>query len=239
MYIESLGGLPAECVGGPNGNGEGSGPVVVLLHGFGAPGDDLVALWKMIRVPDHVRFVFPAAPLALDGGLLGGRAWWMLDMERIARDMASGRGRDVNAVPEGLVEARACMIALLDDLERRWNIRSQEVFLGGFSQGAMLACDTVLHTDRPFAGLILLSGSLIAKDEWVTLMANRKGLPVFQSHGTEDPLLPFTTAQDLRNAMTEHGLPVNWHEFRGGHEIPFFVLEWLGLFLQTQIRAIS
>ena len=237
MHIENLGGLSAQIVGGSDRNGGGTGPMVVLLHGFGAPGDDLVGLWRMIRVPNEVRFVFPVAPLALDGGMQGGRAWWMLNMEQIARDMASGRGRDVHAVPQGLAEARTLIVELLDILEEKWNITSERIILGGFSQGAMLACDTVLRTGRPFAGLVLLSGTLIAKGEWIPLIPNRKGLPVFQTHGTDDPLLPFQTAQNLRDALTDQGLLVDWHEFRGGHEIPFFVLDRLGSFLQTNLRT--
>ena len=239
MHIKALGGLQAQIVGGPDRDGGGTGPMVVLFHGFGAPGDDLVALWKMIRVPDEVRFVFPVAPLALDDGPQGGRAWWMLDLERIARDLASGRGRDVHSVPQGISEARASIVSLLDQLEKKWNTTSRHIFLGGFSQGAMLACDTVLRTDRPFAGLILLSGGLIAKDEWLSLIPNRKGLPVFQSHGTDDPLLPFGNAKDLGNALTNQGLSVDWHEFRGGHEIPFYVLERLGSFLRTHLLTLT
>ena len=103
----------------------------------------------------------------------------------------------------------------------------------------MLACDTVLRTERPFAGLILLSGSLIAKEEWVPLMGKRKGLPVFQSHGTDDPLLSFQTAETLRDLLTEHGLSLDWQEFQGGHEIPFFVLKQLGKFLQPLLGTSS
>ena len=239
MYIENLGGLAAHVVGGSDRDGRGTDPVVVLLHGFGAPGDDLVALWKMIRVPDEVRFVFPVAPLSLNGELQDGRAWWMLDMEQIARDIASGRRRDVHAVPQGLSEARSSVIALLDELEQQWHISSEQIILGGFSQGAMLSCDTVLRTERPFAGLILLSGSLIAKEEWVPLMGKRKGLPVFQSHGTDDPLLSFQTAETLRDLLTEHGLSLDWQEFQGGHEIPFFVLKQLGKFLQSFLDTSS
>ncbi len=239
MYIESLGGLAAHIVGGSEQNAVGTNPVVVLLHGFGAPGDDLVALRKMIHVPDAVKFVFPVAPLSLNGNPQDGRAWWMLDMEQIANDLVSGRGRDIYAIPQGLLEARSSVIALLDELEQQWHISSERVILGGFSQGAMLACDTVLRTERPFAGLILLSGSLIAKEEWVPLMAKRKGLPVFQSHGTDDPLLSFQTAETLRNLLTKHGVSLDWYEFRGGHEIPFFVLKQLGKFLQSFLGTSS
>ena len=235
MYLETPGGIKAQIVGGPDRDGGGRGPIVVLLHGFGAPGDDLVALWKMMYVSDEVRFVFPVAPLALDGVIYGGRAWWMLDMERMARDVASGRGCDVSVVPNGLSEARASILALLDNLEHQWNITSDQIILGGFSQGAMLACDTVLRADRPFAGLILLSGSMIAKDEWISCMPNRQGLSVFQSHGTDDPVLPCGIAKDLRTTMMEQGISVEWHEFRGGHEIPFVVLEHLSRFIQAQL----
>jgi phospholipase/carboxylesterase len=192
-----------------------------------------VALYKILRVPDEIRFVFPVAPLSLNGEFQDERAWWMLDMEQIARDITSGRKRDVHAVPQGLSEARSSVIAVLDELEQQWHISSERIILGGFSQGAMLSCDTVLRTERPFAGLILLSGSLIAKEDWVPLMAKRKGLPVFQSHGTDDPLLSFQTAEILRNLLAEHGLSLDWHQFQGGHEIPFFVLKQLAKFLQS------
>lgn len=229
MRRETYGGLQVQIVGGPDREGGGNGPVVILLHGFGAPGDDLVSLWRMLRVPDTVRFVFPIAPLTLDDGLPGGRAWWMIDMDRIARELASGRGRDIHGVPPGLAVAREHLLAMMDELDRQWGL--DQVFIGGFSQGAMLACDAVFRTSRSFAGLIILSGSIMAKQEWQERWPTRKGLPVFQSHGTDDPLLPHETAVQLRDGLLSHGLPVVWHEFRGGHEIPLSVLERLGPFL--------
>lgn len=237
MRVQTYGGLEVSLAGGPDREGGGNGPVVILLHGFGAPGDDLAALWRMLRVPDAVRFVFPAAPLKLDDGFPGGRAWWMLDLDRLARDSASGRGRDVHVVPDGVEAAREQLLAMLDDFDRHEGLPRDHVFLGGFSQGAMLACDTVARTSRAFAGLIILSGSIIAKRDWEARWPSRKGLPVFQSHGTDDPLLPHETAVQLRDDLLRHGLPVTWHEFRGGHEIPFPVLEQLGSFLTNPGRS--
>jgi len=231
MRMHTYGGLDVHIAGGPDREGGGNGPVVILLHGFGASGDDLVALWRMVRVPDAVRFVFPVAPLKLDEGLPDGRAWWMLDMEQIARQMAEGHGRDIETVPDGLAVARERVLAMLDDLDRHESLPPDQVFLGGFSQGAMLACDTVLRSPRAFAGLIILSGSIIARSEWEERWPARKGLPVFQSHGTDDPLLPHETATQLKDTLIRHGLTVTWHEFRGEHEIPLPVLDQLGLFL--------
>ena len=77
MRQEQWAGLEVCITGGLDREGSGDGPLVILLHGFGAPGDDLVALWRYLKVPDDVRFMFTAAPLELDMGLGSSRAWWM------------------------------------------------------------------------------------------------------------------------------------------------------------------
>ena len=232
MKLEQLGGLKARLTGGTDGRGGGNGPVVVLLHGWGAPGDDLVPLGHEIDAPSGTRFVFPEAPLMLQMGFGDSRGWWMLDLEQRQREIAAGRARDLSRkIPEGLAVARAKVIALLDELERR--LGAKQMVLGGFSQGAMLACDVALHTGKPLAGLVMLSGTLLAADEWTPLMPKRKGLRVFQSHGSADPLLPSFMAESLRDLLNQAGLPVEWVGFRGGHEIPGVVLEKLGGFLRS------
>jgi phospholipase/carboxylesterase len=237
MKVEQLGGLKVRLTGGTDGRGGGDGPVVVLLHGWGAPGDDLVPLGSEIDAPPGTRFVFPEAPLALQTGFGGpssasGRGWWMLDIEKRQREIAAGRARDLSReVPKGLAEARAKVVALLDELERRAG--AKQIVLGGFSQGAMLACDVALHSGKPLAGLVLLSGTLLAQDEWMPLMPKRKGLRVFQSHGSMDQLLPFFMAESLRDLLMQAGLSVEWVGFRGGHEIPGIVLDKLGGFLRS------
>ncbi len=232
MKREQLGGLMTHLAGGTDGRGGGDGPIVVLLHGWGAPGDDLVPLGQEIDAPRGTRYVFPEAPLSLQMGFGDSRGWWMLDIEKRQREIAAGRARDLSRkVPEGLAEARTKVIALLDELERRAGAR--QIVLGGFSQGAMLACDVALHTNRPLAGLVMLSGTLLAADEWTPLMPKRKGLKVFQSHGSMDQLLPSFMAEQLRDLLNQAGLSVEWVGFRGGHEIPGLVLEKLGGFLQA------
>jgi phospholipase/carboxylesterase len=208
---------------------DGDGPVVVLLHGFGAPGTDLVPLGQVMDVPPSVRFVFPAAPLELGWQFGGGRAWWMIDIERMQRAMARGETRDLSReVPQGLAEARAAVVAMLDEVEARFG---GPIVLGGFSQGAMLSCDVALRTERPLAGLVLMSGTYLAADEWKPRMPSRAGLPVMQSHGVQDPLLPFALAERLRDDLGAAGLKVDWHGFYGQHEIPKVVLDAVGAFV--------
>jgi len=231
MKVDQLGGLKVRLTGGTDGHGGGSGPAVVLLHGWGAPGDDLVPLGSEIDAPTGTRYVFPEAPLSLQMGFGESRGWWMLDIERRQREIAAGRARDLSReIPKGLAEARATVSAFLDELERQRG--AKQVVLGGFSQGAMLACDVALHSGRPLAGLVMLSGTLLAADEWTPLMGKRQGLRVFQSHGSLDPLLPSFMAEQLRDLLTQAGLSVEWIGFRGGHEIPGVVLDKLGGFLR-------
>ena len=140
--------------------------------------------------------------------------------------MASGKPRDRSgSVPEGSVEPRNLMIAFLDALMEEHDVEAKRIVLGGFSQGSMVATDVLLRTDHDFAGLIVWSGTLLAKDEWVPLMAKRKGLRVVQSHGEADALLPFELAERLRDHLRESGLMVDWVNFAGGHEIPPQVLD--------------
>ncbi|MGP0594176.1 alpha/beta hydrolase [Nitrospira sp. T9] len=236
MRHEHWAGLDVCITGGMDRQGSGEGPLVVLLHGFGAPGDDLVALWRYLNVPDDVRFLFPAAPLQLSMSFGDARAWWMLDMERLTQARAQGQWEALSQeIPRGLPPSRTQMQDVLSLATETLSVPSSSLIVGGFSQGAMLATDLVLHTDIPFAGLILLSGTLIAKQEWLTRLPKRQGLPVFQSHGTDDPILSFSMAQQLREHIQTAGLPVSWVEFRGGHEIPIQVLQGLGAFLQSHL----
>ena len=233
MRSETWAGLDVRITGGPDREGGGTGPVVILLHGFGAPGDDLVALWRMLDVPSEIRFLFPAAPLSLNLGVGESRAWWMLDMERLTRARAQGQWDTLTReIPAGLQAAHDQLKKFLDEARQHMDIPPQHLAMGGFSQGAMLACDLALRTNLSIAGLILMSGSIISRDSWFSSISHRKGLPVFQSHGTDDPLLSCGVAQQLRDAFIAGGLEVHWNEFQGGHEIPIQVLEQLGQFLR-------
>jgi phospholipase/carboxylesterase len=227
-----VGGLKVRLVGGSDGHGGGDGPLVMLLHGFGAPGDDLVPLADVIQVPGKPRWLFPEAPLSLNMGFGDSRAWWIIDFARIQEDRAAGRIRDLSVeIPQGLALARERFLDFLKELPSQLPIDYKKTVIGGFSQGAMLTCDTVLHTDYPVAGLVQLSGNLLAQAVWGPLMRKRKGLPVFQSHGTQDDVLPNIGAERLRDALTQAGLAVEWHSFRGRHAIPDAVLRRLGPFI--------
>jgi phospholipase/carboxylesterase len=235
MRRESISGLDVVFAGGSDREGGGDGPLVILLHGFGAPGEDLVPLWRVLYgydgIPPSTRFAFPQAPLEVDPNW-GGRAWWMIDVMALQRAMLQGRTRDLaNEVPAGLAEARAQIFSLVDELRTR--LSPPKLILGGFSQGAMLSLDVALRSEVD--AVVLMSGTLIAEREWLPLMPTKKSLPVFQSHGREDPMLPFSAAERLREQLTQSGIEVDWVPFRGQHEIPPQVLDRLAAFMTRQL----
>lgn len=239
MRVERVADLTVRITGGVDREGGGSGPLVVLLHGYGAPGTDLVGLWREVRVPREVRFAFPAAPLEVDIGMPGleARAWWNLDLPELERAFAMGREDAVaRAIPAGLDSARTRVEALLDELERQLKVPTGELVLGGFSQGAMVSSAVAFGSTRPLAGLAIMSGMLVASEQWRANMQARRSLPVLQSHGREDPLLPISLARRLHELMTGEGLSVRFHEFNGGHTIPGGVIDALGEFV-TRVTA--
>ncbi len=231
MKLTKLGDLDARIAGGTDREGGGTGPVVILLHGFGAPGDDLVPLWRTLQAPRGTRFVFPAAPIDLGPRYMGGRAWWYIDIEERMRRAAMGELPDPDQVPDGLVAARAKVVALVDEVVRTLQPAPGKLVLGGFSQGGMLALDVALHSPVALAGLVVLSGTHIAGREWAARFEARRGLPVFMSHGRVDEILPFRVAEGLRGVLTAQGLPVEWVPFQGGHGIPAPVADAVGAFL--------
>jgi len=231
--------LDVVLTGGTDREGGGTGPLVVLLHGFGAPGDDLVPFHRVMRVPRETRFAFPAAPLEtymMPG--VDSRAWWHIDMMRLQEAIERGDMRDLSTEePEGLDEARAKMDAFLTQI--RADLKPSKLVLGGFSQGSMLSMDLALRTSHAIDALVILSGTLLAQDVWVPKMTALKGKPIFQSHGTHDPLLPYALAERLKTELVSAGADVKFVPFRGAHEIPPPVLESLVAFLDPVLSQPS
>ena len=213
--------------------------VCILCHGFGAPATDLVPLANELcqlepRLTDGVGFVFPGAPLDLGPqGMPGGRAWWPLDMERLNAALLRGDLRDMRQdVPEGLESSRRMLLSLIDELKQLTGLGNRQLVLGGFSQGAMLSTDVVLHAAERLSGLCVLSGNLLAEPVWTPLLADTQPIPVLQSHGEQDQILPFAGATALRDLLNAAGFSVDFLPFSGGHTIGWPVLQrlagWLG-----------
>ncbi|MFM2417555.1 MAG: hypothetical protein RL385_2278 [Pseudomonadota bacterium] len=199
-----------------------SSPVVVLLHGFGADGDDLVPLARFLGERLPYRFLVAEAPLALP---YGGRAWWPIDMAAREAKLRRGEGLDLRKErPEGVDRARELVDELLGHVEQTLHAPPARTALLGFSQGAMLAMDTTLHRADGPRCLAMLSGTYLSEATWRPRFGARPQLPIFLSHGRGDSVLPFSLSEALYTELDAQGYPATFVPFEGGHEIPRPVL---------------
>jgi phospholipase/carboxylesterase len=217
-----FGGLRAISVG----DRDAARVVVVLAHGFQMEPGDLSPFAHSIRAPAW--FLFPEAPLVAEPR---GRAWWHIDAK--LRDEALKRGpRDFAPQhPPDLPDARNKPLAFLEAAKAAAGARP--LVAGGFSQGGMLTCDTLLRSNLVVSAIALLSASRIAADEWEPLVAEEPfaGLPALVSHGQADPDLAFSAGEALRDCVAAAGANVTWVPFPEGHEIPLVVWRRLRMLL--------
>lgn len=198
---------------------------VVVLHGYAMSPEDLAPFASSVGVP--ARFLFPEAPLR---AVPTGRAWWAIDPDARSRALAAGPRDLFEEHPPGAASARERLLAFLDAIRSDSEL---PVVLAGFSQGGMLACDTLLREQLRVAALVLLSSSRIAADDWEPRIHRLQRLPAFVSHGHTDPDLAFSAGEALRDLLERGGADVTWVPFDSGHEIPLVVWRALRKFLSA------
>lgn len=190
---------------------------------------DLAGLSEVYQQPPRPTWLFPNGPLEIPimPGY-NGRAWFPIDIEALQTALQKGDFDAVaNAFPAELADARQQVERLVGELD----IPRSKLILGGFSQGAVLATETALHGMDRVAALLIFSGTLICEPKWRRLSHLHAKTPFFQSHGTNDNLLPMKKAEALEQLLLEGGLQGKLHRFNGGHEIPQTVQRELNAFL--------
>lgn len=214
--------------------GTGRTPVI-LMHGYASSPQEWLPFSETIVIPLSRRFVFPQAPgtTTPPDGPTSGRAWWRLDLASYPKMGRASRGLSdlSHSRPEGLHLAAKGVQLLCTDLYDRLGYRREDLIVGGFSQGAMVASELAFRSREPLRALVLLSGTPVDQRSWLQGMRVRRGLPVFIAHGRQDDVLPFQGAARLQQTMREAGLQVTWVPFNGGHETPAEVVAALNQFL--------
>ncbi|WP_413290130.1 alpha/beta hydrolase [Bdellovibrio sp. HCB337] len=205
-------------------------PWVILIHGYGADASDLEPLKDYIPTSKKINWLFPQGLIDVPiGPGWTGKAWWSLALSTLPIEDIS------TTKPDGLEKARRELINMIEELKVPWS----KIILGGFSQGAMLATDIYLNAPETPAGLILLSGSLINKEELKPLVEKRKGEKFFQAHGELDQVLHVKGARRLESFLNQGGMKGSCLGFQGGHEIPPQIIQKVGAYIDQQISAKS
>ncbi|NVK19102.1 MAG: dienelactone hydrolase family protein [Methylocystaceae bacterium] len=177
--------------------------LVIMLHGFGADGADLISLAPFFQqqLPDTI-FHSPNGPQACELSPLG-RQWFSLakyDSEYLRRNTAT---QDIafEAMYDGALEAAPIIESYIDDLMSQYKLSRQNVILMGFSQGTMMALHVGLRQQTPFAGIIGFSGALVGASHLKRELTSP--CPILLIHGEADEMLPVhavdLAAQGLQN----------------------------------------
>jgi phospholipase/carboxylesterase len=167
--------------------------LVVLCHGLGADGHDLIDLaptWGH-ALPDAA-FVSVDAPFAHDSGF--GRQWW------------SVADRSPPVVEAGVRHAAGFLERFIDAELQRLGLPADRYALMGFSQGAMTVLFTGLRRASAPRAILAFSGALIAPESLATELANHA--PVLLVHGEADDVVPAQRSRDAEAALRAANVPV-------------------------------
>jgi phospholipase/carboxylesterase len=198
--------------------------LVILLHGLGADGNDLIGLapyWARL-LPD-AEFLSPNAPFPCDTAPYGYQ-WF------------SSQDRSPEAVLGGVRAAAPILGAFIDEALEERGLKSDELALVGFSQGTMMSLFVGLRRAEPVAGIVGFSGRLLAPELLASELRSRP--PILLVHGTEDPLVPYSSLAAAEATLKAAGVPVETVTSVGiGHSIDDQGLRRGGQFLKKVLSG--
>lgn len=175
--------------------------IIVLLHGFGSSGTDMISLAPMWQdvLPDAL-FLAPHAPLRC--GLMDtGYQWWGLS------------GFAPSALAAGAASAAPAINTFIDRKLAEYELTEAELALVGFSQGTMMALHVGLRRPRAAASIVGYSGMLTSTADIEP--ADLSKPPVLLVYGTADPVVPFAAQSMAESELIGLGLEVTSHVSHG------------------------
>ena len=179
---------------------------MVLLHGYGSDGNDLIGLVPYFRdlMPEAL-FVAPNAPHSCAINPIGFE-WFAIDHAAEVRDFS------------GIQSVREDIAGFLEDLWAQTGIAPADTILCGFSQGAMIALDTGLHLEQDILGIVAFSGGI--SPAAIPDIPPGRQVPVCLVHGDADDVVPVEMSQRAESVLAAAGVRVTLHISPGmGHGI--------------------
>jgi phospholipase/carboxylesterase len=195
--------------------------IVLLLHGYGSNGADLISLaphWQA-ALPDAL-FLAPNAPLRLSMG--GGFQWWPLT------------ALEPRALAEGAARAAPAINAFIDRKLRQYTLTDSQFAIVGFSQGTMMALHVGLRREQQIAGIVGYSGMLTGAHELKHTEITKP--PVLLVHGSADAIVPVAATHAAESDLERLGIDVAVHISPSlGHSVDPSGLKLGGEFLRRSL----
>jgi phospholipase/carboxylesterase len=202
--------------------------VLVLLHGYGASGDDLVGLAEELsKALPEATFLLPPGPHRV---MVTGRAWLPDFTEPSLEAYQTRLGAELDATTRNVWS--------VVEEARKKGASCRDIYLGGFSQGGRIAVEVALRAppDCALGGLIVLSGGDLNHAQ-LPSAAGRPKLRVLVAHGHRDGVVRFGVGQALARDLVAGGHDVQWLPFDGPHTIPPEARRAIPRFLRGELVA--
>ncbi len=180
-------------------------PLLLLLHGIGSNEHDLYGLAPFLD--KRFLIISVRAPNTLGPGSY---AWFEADF--------TPQGPVIN--PEQAEASRITLITFLKEAITAYGADPKQVYLMGFSQGAIMSASVALTQPELVAGAVLMSGRILP--EIRPLIASNEelsGFPFLVVHGTVDMVLPITHGRASRELLSSLPVDLTYHEYPMGHEV--------------------
>lgn len=188
---------------------------IVLLHGVGSNEQDLFSLANSL--PDEFLIISARGQFTLGAGRY---AWYNVDFST---------GKPVsNAEQEA--SSREVIRTFIKQVKQKYYL--DEVYLGGFSQGAIMSYSIGLTYRNEVQGIIALSGRILNEIRaFVKKDNDLQKLKVFVAHGVQDNTLPIHYSRQAKDYLESLRVQLTYHEYQIGHQIKNEVLhdlnDWL------------
>jgi phospholipase/carboxylesterase len=129
------------------------------------------------------------------------------------------------------------LIRFIENLHKKHKFDKHKVFLGGFSQGAVMSLSVALKKPELLKGVLFLSGKMPDGAEAIAdKKENYKKLKIFMAHGTEDKVLTVEEARTVKSFLEKHNFPINYNEFQMPHSINKETLNKLVSWLKNSLN---
>ena len=180
-------------------------PLIILLHGVGSNMEDMFSFAN--QLPDKYLVVSAQAPIRLGGNRF---AWYQVDFLT---------GKPVFNF-EQAENCRNIIISFIEELKEKYAVDSNEVYLCGFSQGAIMSYSVALTRPDLVKGVASMSGRLL--DEIKPQIVEKEQLShlkIYISHGSTDNTLPIQYAINANSFLQTLGLSPTFKQYNAGHTI--------------------
>ncbi len=192
----------------PPSDGANAKSAVILLHGYGSNGDDLIGLAPFFAqsLPNTV-FYSPNAPERWEGGFSGSYQWFTLqgyDPEALRRSSATAPGI-YDTMLGGAEKAEGFLNSYIDNVMAHHALPANKVALIGFSQGTMMSLHVGLRRTEALAGIVGFSGAIVGASKLGTAIKSRP--PILLVHGEADPVVPIEAFGEIKKVLTANNVP--------------------------------